>query len=149
MAGAETTGPLAARANLFEGATWYLCCEGEPPAPLAEVVTALGALPRTCEPAAHDRMVAELSHLPQALAWLLAAGWRATGLTGAEGGPVAREFARLARSSPQLWDEILTANREALAPAVRRLGVRALELATALEATGADEAGRTVKEWLT
>jgi prephenate dehydrogenase len=146
MAGAESAGPGAARASLFEDAPWYLCGPGAPPGPLLELLRDLGARARECEASEHDRMVAALSHVPQVLAWLLRRDWHAAGWSEADGGPAAREFARLARSSPQLWADVLLANRGEVAAALRRLAGGAGELAGALEDADARRARRRIEE---
>jgi len=132
MAGLAGSGPGAARADLFEGAPWYLCPEGEPPATLLPLLAALGARVVRAEAAAHDRAAARLSHVPQLLAWVQARRWAEAGLSGTDGGPVARELARLAASPRALWADILMSNRDAVADALGGLGQDAERLAEAL-----------------
>ena len=127
MAGSEKSGVDAARADLFNGATWALTAtEMTNPEALGRVrdmAVGVGAHVREFSPEAHDRAVAVTSHLPHVLAYALAA---------VAGGRVAEEpqlfdlaagsFAsgtRVAHSDPDLWVEIALANRKALAEAVR------------------------------
>ena len=68
-------GPEGARADLFEGATWFLTphatTESARYRDVHAFVTSLGALPVAIDPEAHDRLLALVSHLPHALANLL------------------------------------------------------------------------------
>ncbi|HYP47480.1 MAG TPA: prephenate dehydrogenase/arogenate dehydrogenase family protein, partial [Thermoleophilaceae bacterium] len=77
IAGAETAGVEHARAELFQGAVWYLTplehSEGLLYERLHRLVVALGARPVAIDPATHDRVVAVFSHLPHVLANLLVA----------------------------------------------------------------------------
>ena len=137
LAGAEATGVAHARADLFEGATWYLTpLPGTPGVlyeRLARFVAGLGAVPTAIGPADHDRLMAVVSHLPHVVANLLVA--QAAEALGGETlpatGPSFRDATRVAGSNPQLWAQIYSANREGLGAQiddlVRRLGeVRAL-----------------------
>ena len=134
LAGAEAAGVEHARADLFDGATWYLT----PPAGasgilyerLHRLVVALGARPTAIEPDVHDRVIAAVSHLPHVLANVLVA--QAARALGAEEtmpatGPSFRDATRVAGAHPALWAGIYTGNRDALArqveEAIERLGV--------------------------
>jgi len=132
LAGAEATGVAHARADLFEGATWYLTPRAESPGVLyerlARFVAGLGAVPTAIAPDDHDRLMAAVSHLPHVVANLLVA--QATealdGETLPATGPSFRDATRVAGSNPELWAQIYTANRAALGAQiddlVRRLG---------------------------
>jgi prephenate dehydrogenase len=137
LAGAEATGVEHARADLFEGATWYLTPRAATPGVLyerlARFVAGLGAAPTAIAPDDHDRLMAAVSHLPHVVANLLVA--QATealvGETLPATGPSFRDATRVAGSNPELWAQIYTANRAALGAQIddlaRRLGeVRAL-----------------------
>ena len=137
LAGAEATGVAHARADLFEGATWYLTPRLATPGVLyerlARFVAGLGAVPTAIAPADHDRLMAVVSHLPHVVANLLVA--QAAEALGGETlpatGPSFRDATRVAGSNPALWAQIYSANRDALGTQiddlVRRLGeVRAL-----------------------
>ena len=75
IAGMETRGAQNARAELFEGATWYLTplAETEPARlrDLHRLLAALGATPVAIDAGVHDRLLAVTSHLPHVLANLL------------------------------------------------------------------------------
>jgi prephenate dehydrogenase len=77
LAGAETAGVENARADLFEGARWYLTPTERSSGPLYErlqgVVAGLGARPQAIDPAVHDRLMATVSHLPHVVANALVA----------------------------------------------------------------------------
>lgn len=86
-----------------------------PPAALALVERlwqAAGCRTGRMDPAAHDRAVAEASHLPHVLACCAA-----TGLS-AQAAPVAssgfRDTTRVAAGDPRLWADILLYNRQAV-----------------------------------
>jgi len=125
MAGREVGGAESARADLFQSRTWVYIpndLDGNPVDP--ELLTyglwlikALGAVPVAMQAAEHDRAVALISHLPQAVASLLAgqliSGDRAAlELSGAG----LRDTTRIAASDPALWDEILASNSAEIAP---------------------------------
>jgi prephenate dehydrogenase len=151
MAGSERGGVEAARADLFEGATWVLCDHlTPPPCPplrfgegvggrgqptpalerLAAWVTALGAVPVTMDAETHDQVVAAISHLPHVAAAALVNAVAASGLDRA----VLRTFiaggftstSRIASSPPELWRDICLTNRSAVLEALA-LHRRALE----------------------
>ena len=137
LAGAESTGVAHARADLFDGATWYLTprerTAGVLYERLARFVAGLGAVPTAIDPADHDRLMAAVSHLPHVVANLLVA--QAAEALGGETipatGPSFRDATRVAGANPALWDQIYRANASALGSQiddlVRRLGeVRAL-----------------------
>jgi prephenate dehydrogenase len=120
MAGGASRGPAEARANLFEGARWYLCAE-DPPELLLDLIYAVAARPAFMEAAEHDELMARLSHAPQLAAWAFASSWKRHGADPARGGPVARELARIASSDPGLWIEIAEENRAPILRALQEL----------------------------
>src|SRR5256885_6742482 len=78
LAGAETAGVAYARADLFDGATWYLTPTASTSGLLYErlhrALTGLGARPAAIDPDTHDRVMAAVSHLPHVLANVLVDG---------------------------------------------------------------------------
>src|SRR5205085_745098 len=72
LAGAETSGVEFARADLFEGVTWYLTPVATTSGLLYErlhrILRGLGARPAAIEPETHDAILAAVSHLPHVLA---------------------------------------------------------------------------------
>ncbi len=75
LAGSESSGVQHARADLFEGATWYLVpherSHGTRFEQVHRVVSALGARPVTIDAETHDQLMATVSHLPHVLANVL------------------------------------------------------------------------------
>ena len=126
LAGAETAGVENAREDLFEGARWYLTptdrSSGLLYDRLQRTLSGIGARPQAIDPAAHDRLMATISHLPHVLANALAAE-AAAELTRdserlPEAGPSFRDMTRVAGSNPEIWADIFLANREAVADSV-------------------------------
>ena len=121
IAGAEQSGALAARADLYLGRKVVLT-------PLPEnsqddvlkvrhAWEACGAVVSELMPAQHDEVFAAVSHLPHLLSFALVhdlaqrdnkdllLSFAASGF---------RDFTRIAASSPEMWRDICMANREAL-----------------------------------
>jgi prephenate dehydrogenase len=141
VAGSEAHGPAHARAELFEGATWFLtpvaATDPQRYRTLHGFVGSLGAVPVAVDPDAHDRLLALTSHLPHALANVLlnhAGGTRVEGHEplAAAGGSL-RDMTRVAGANPRIWVDIFLENAPALRSALaehRRL-VEQLEAALA------------------
>jgi prephenate dehydrogenase len=148
LAGAETAGVEHARADLFEGATWYLTpARGSTAGVLYErlhrLLTSFGARPTAIDPETHDRLMAGVSHLPHVLANLLVA--QASGLVGGEGSPrlpaVGRSFrdaTRVAGANSAIWTDIYISNADALIAGIDELDVRLGEVRAALAAGDAE-----------
>jgi prephenate dehydrogenase len=133
MAGSERTGVGHADARLLHGAPWILCPAGRGAALpwVRRVIGRLGARPVVMGAGRHDRVVAHLSHLPQAVSLALAlAADRGAGRPGRGlAGPAFRQMTRVAESAPALWRGIFRTNaaetRRALARFERELrGIR-------------------------
>jgi prephenate dehydrogenase len=141
MAGSHHRGMPHARADLFEGA---VCVVTETPdaaaaARVTEFWQALGARVVRRTALQHDAEVAWVSHLPHLLAFAFAGSLAAAPAAAAElAGAGFRDFTRIARSDAELWADILTANRKALAAPLGAAGARLEELARALEAGDAE-----------
>src|SRR5579884_3788576 len=75
LAGAESAGVRYARADLFEGATWYLTPTERTSGILYErlhrMLHRFGARPAAIDPQTHDMILATVSHLPHVLANVL------------------------------------------------------------------------------
>jgi prephenate dehydrogenase len=140
LAGAETAGVEHARADLFEGATWYLTpAKGATAGVLYErlhrLLASFGARPTAIDVDTHDRLMACVSHLPHVLANLLVAQ-AATLLAGEQGpadtppprmpavGPSFRDATRVAGANSAIWTDIYMSNRGALIAAVDRLSAQ-------------------------
>jgi len=147
LAGAETAGVENARADLFEGTRWYLTPGERDGGPgyerLRETIAGLGACPQAIDAAAHDRLMATVSHLPHVLANALA-GQAAGELTGGgerlpDVGPSFRDATRVAGSNPAIWADIYTDNADAVLAAIDDIVARLGE-ARELIASGDSEA---------
>ncbi|HEX2015232.1 MAG TPA: prephenate dehydrogenase/arogenate dehydrogenase family protein [Solirubrobacteraceae bacterium] len=122
LAGAETAGVEHARADLFEGATWYLTPGPRTSGVLYErlhrALSALGAQPAAIDPATHDRLMATVSHLPHVLANVLvgqaAQELRQGGEAMPATGPSFRDATRVAGANRAIWTDIYLSNRDAL-----------------------------------
>ncbi|HEV3378668.1 MAG TPA: prephenate dehydrogenase/arogenate dehydrogenase family protein [Thermoleophilaceae bacterium] len=141
IAGAETAGVEHARADLFQGAAWYLTplahSEGLLYERLHRFVVDIGARPVAVDPGTHDRLVAVFSHLPHVLANVLAS--QAAGRLGGQGealrqvGPSFRDMTRVAGANTAMWADIYRENRAALAGELRDFAGRLDEVIALLE----------------
>jgi prephenate dehydrogenase len=154
VSGSEARGAEHARAELFDGATWFLT-------PLAETdparyrlvhgfVSALGATPVAVDPQAHDRLVALTSHLPHALANLLVNQAGATRVEGHEplaaAGGSLRDMTRVAGANPRIWVDIFVENAASLRESLAEHRRRVEQLEAALDAGDAGFLARWVGE---
>jgi prephenate dehydrogenase len=107
MAGLELSGPEAANADLFRDAPFFFCPVKSTPAGALEYVEALAkainAVPHIISPEEHDRLVAQISHLPQIISTLLA---DQTAAHKELAGPGLRSMTRLAGSPFHVWRDI-------------------------------------------
>lgn len=137
LAGAETAGVGNARADLFEGARWYLTpterSGGLLYDRLQRTVAGLGARPQAIDAAAHDRLMATVSHLPHVVANVLVAQAAAELTLDSERmpevGPSFRDTTRVAGSNPAIWGDIFASNRESVAEAIDAVVARLREAA--------------------
>jgi len=123
LAGAETSGVEHARADLFDGATWYLTPTATTSGVLYErlhrLLYGIGARPCAIDADTHDRILASVSHLPHVLANVLVAS--AAGALEAGGerlpatGPSFRDATRVAGAPSAIWTDIYLSNSDALA----------------------------------
>ncbi|MEO6399069.1 MAG: prephenate dehydrogenase/arogenate dehydrogenase family protein, partial [Tepidiformaceae bacterium] len=144
MAGREQSGPEAATADLFQGATWAIT-----PSPKADeqavsivlgFVESLGAAAMYIDPAEHDQYAAAVSHLPLLLSVALfrmvrdSVGWEDASLLA---GPGFKDMTRLASGDPTMSRDIMLTNREAVVHWIGRLEEE-LALAKKAISTGDD-----------
>ena len=155
VCGSEAHGPAHARADLFEGASWFLT-PGPQTAPETHrlvhgFVSSLGATPVAVDPLVHDRLVALTSHFPHALANLLvnqAGASRIDGhepLAAAAGGSL-RDMTRVAGANPRIWVDIFLENSLALRDALGEHRRRIEQLEHALDAGDAGFLARWIAE---
>ena len=120
LSGREKSGPLAARADLFEGRPWVLTPAHDTRRDVLnralELVSLCGSVPVLMDPVEHDHAVALISHAPHLVSALMAARLEHASEEAARiAGQGVRDVTRIAAGDPGLWREILTANAEAVA----------------------------------
>ncbi|WP_181803805.1 prephenate dehydrogenase [Streptomyces shenzhenensis] len=148
LSGAERSGPLAARADLFEQHSWVLTPTADTDTDTLnaalELVSLCGAVPVLMGAAAHDRAVALVSHAPHVVASLVAMQLaRAEERSVSLAGPGVRDLTRIAAADPVLWADILGANANAVADLLDELAADLDSAVTGLRAMAAtDEAKR-------
>ena len=142
MAGSEKSGLEAARVNLFENAVTIispdLCQDKAVLERLTEFWREAGSIPLFVDVPTHDRLVAAVSHLPHLLAAILmmhVAEFASDGLAFVGNG--FRDSTRIAAGSPELWKEILLANRSDLLTNLYRFRDTLNETIGVLEASDA------------
>jgi prephenate dehydrogenase len=124
LAGAETSGVAHARADLFDGATWYLTpsrvSEGVRYERLHRLIADVGAQPTAVDPRVHDRIMASVSHLPHVLANVLVSHAAETlaGEAVPATGPSFRDMTRVAGANSRVWADIYRANADAVVSAI-------------------------------
>lgn len=142
LAGAEQGGAGAARADMFEGAAWYLTpthrTSGIALEHVHRLLAGLGARPSVIEAEAHDRAMATVSHLPHVLANVLVA---LAGDAPSATGPSFRDATRVAGANPGLWAGIYAGNAQALGEEIDRT-VAALQ-----DVRGRLGAGESLEGW--
>ncbi len=137
LAGAETAGVRNARADLFEGARWYLTpterSGGVLYDRLQRAVSDLGARPQAIDAETHDRLMATVSHLPHVVANVLVSQAAAELTRDSERmpevGPSFRDTTRVAGANPAIWSDIFLTNSDAVASAIEDAGERLREAA--------------------
>lgn len=149
MAGAESSGLSAARADLFEGAAWALCPAADTTAAAMDgvgaLVNGLGAHPVVLDAARHDHAVACISHLPQlmavALLNLVAEDGDASDLLSLAGRGF-RDMTRVGSSPFGTWRDVLAENRAPVQEALHRLSALLEKMDTDLHDGGESLAAR-------
>lgn len=147
IAGTEHSGAAASFATLYRGKRCILTpTEHTDPAALATVEhlwRLTGADVCSMEPGHHDRIFAEISHLPHMAAYALV---HAVGTADVEGENVLsytaggfRDFTRIASSDPVMWRDISLMNREALLASIDGFSASLAELRRRID--HGDEAG--------
>jgi cyclohexadieny/prephenate dehydrogenase len=141
MAGSHERGMAAARVDLFEGAPCVVTDADDPEARqrVVEFWRALGSTVVLRDAAGHDAEVAWTSHLPHLLAFAFAHALAGAPEDAREvAGSGFRDFTRIAWSDPELWADILTANRKAVAAPVGAVSASLTAIARAIDAGDAD-----------
>ena len=142
IAGTEHTGAAASFATLYRGRRCILTPTERTDAAALELVSRLwrlaGADVCYMEPGHHDRIFAEISHLPHMAAYALV---HAVGTADVEGENVLsytaggfRDFTRIASSDPAMWRDIALMNRNALLQSIDGFSASMAELRRRIEA---------------
>jgi len=150
LAGAETAGVGNARADLFEGATWYLTPTAGTSGVLYErlhrTLAGLGARPAAIDAEIHDRLLANVSHLPHVLANVLVTQAAQALADERERlpatGPSFRDATRVAGANPAIWTDIYLSNQDALVAEIDELVRRLEEVRASLADSDADAIAR-------
>jgi prephenate dehydrogenase len=146
MAGSEKRGGEFAKADLFQKAHCILTpIAGTDPAALNEVEEfwrMLGMRLSRLSPEEHDRLLAEVSHLPHAVAAAVVAMQSEAGLKLS--GPGFRDATRIAGGDGGLWRDIFLDNRDNMIASIRRLQEELNGLLANLEKGDAE----AIRQWL-
>jgi cyclohexadieny/prephenate dehydrogenase len=141
MAGSHQRGLTHAREDLFEGCACIVMADADqaPRERVARFWRALGCRVVWRDAARHDADVAWMSHVPHALAFAFAAALeRAPEGSFEVQGSGFRDFTRIARSDPELWADILSANRKAMAAPLQAASRSLADLSRLLEEEDAE-----------
>jgi len=137
IAGSERAGAGAADVELFHGAPCVVTPTAATPRAAVARVRALwegvGARVHEMSPAAHDRALAYVSHLPHVVAYALVRALDDAQLAALSGGSW-RDATRVAESKPELWCDILLANAEAVIAATDAFAAQLTALRAAVVA---------------
>lgn len=122
LAGSEKTGPLFARADLFDNRTVVVTPTRRSDPEAVQLIerfwSLLGSHVQQMSPQAHDQTMAAISHLPHLLASALAAS------TSARDRPLAStgwlDTTRIAAGDVELWRQIFTDNRDPVLDSLRQ-----------------------------
>jgi prephenate dehydrogenase len=141
MCGKEVAGLAAAEAGLFAGQTFILCrsrrSDREAQSVAEAMVAAVGARPLWLAPDQHDRLVAQISHLP----YFVAAALMADAALAAQSSDYLwqvsasgfHDTTRLAGSDPRMMRDIALTNRPAILAALLQYRRRLDEVLALLE----------------
>ncbi|MCF6244428.1 MAG: prephenate dehydrogenase [Sulfurovum sp.] len=121
MTGTEKFGPTAALANLYQNKTVVLCDiekSGELQQNIAkDIFTSIGMSLVYMDAKEHDKHAAYISHMPHALSYALAnsvMGQEASTSIIALAGGGFKDMSRIAKSSPDMWEDIFRQNKDNL-----------------------------------
>jgi prephenate dehydrogenase len=147
LAGREISGPLGARADLFDGRPWVLtptAATGRDALNRAlELISLCGAVPVVMDAADHDHAVALISHAPHLVAAIMAARLEHASEDAARvAGPGVRDVTRIAAGDPALWEEILASNASAVADVLDEYATDLAKAVASLRALAADDADK-------
>jgi len=139
MAGSQHSGPVTARADLFQDRTWVITPHRRS-APLSvervhDLAEDCGAVTVVMDVDDHDAAVARVSHLPHLMSVLMAGHLTSVPerhlLLAGQG---LRDVTRVAGGDPGLWEQIVGANSEAVLSELRSVADELSRVIKALEA---------------
>ncbi|MFF9003585.1 prephenate dehydrogenase [Streptomyces achromogenes] len=150
LAGTERSGPLAARADLFEGRPWVLtpsAATGQEVLNSAlELVALCDGMPVLMDAGVHDHAVALISHAPHLVSSLLAARLAHAGEESIRlSGQGVADVTRIAAGDARLWGDILASNASAVADVLDAFAIsvgRTIDALRAVSDADADPAKR-------
>lgn len=146
IAGTEHSGAAAAFSSLYRGKRCIITPSSSSDNKATQIVTRLwqatGAGVCIMDPEHHDRIFAEISHLPHIVAYALV---HAVGTADVEGENVLsysaggfRDFTRIASSDPVMWRDIALMNRVALLKSIDGFSASLAELRQKVEKSDAE-----------
>src|SRR3954470_19523870 len=149
IAGSESASVQHARADLFQGAAWYLTPSARSSGVLYErlhgLLVSFGARPVALDADSHDRLLATVSHLPHVLANVLVSQAARTVDREDEPlprvGPSFRDATRVVGANSRIWTDIYIQNAEAIADEVDATITQLTEVASALRTGDASAIG--------
>jgi prephenate dehydrogenase len=149
IAGTENSGAAAAFPDLFRGRNVILTPQPETSARATSLVRqaweACGARVTRLEAEDHDMVLAAVSHLPHVIAYALVSMLASRGnpgrLFGLSAGGL-RDTVRIAGSSPEMWADICSANRDALLAVLEDYENALEEMRAAIESGDSDQLKR-------
>lgn len=146
LAGSEKSGPQQCNDILFVGKRVLVTpvtATGEQLARLTNWWEALGARVDTIDSLEHDRILAQTSHLPHLVAFVLARSlpgeWKEFTATGF------RDTTRIAAGSPEIWGPIFQTNRSMLLEAMDRFEREWAQWRQTVEAGDVEGLGQSIK----
>jgi prephenate dehydrogenase len=154
MAGREIGGAPAAQNDLFRGRAWIITntgAIGEEQAGrgsvlrVQEFIESLGADIFFMSSYEHDRLMAQISHVPQILSTLLAGHLSGSKAEIELAGQGFRDMTRLAASDPLLWSEILVNNREEIIRDLLLIGEAIEEIGAAITSANGEKIAEIFK----
>ncbi len=148
MAGSEQNGLAAASPDLFENAACLLTNDEQVAAGRAAALErfwqGVGCRTTWMSAAAHDELVARISHLPHIVAASAARICLKHPGDGRFGGGGLRDTTRVASGNAEMWAEILTENRQALLEPLRETIADLSEILAMLESGDQEQ----TRKWL-
>ncbi len=148
MAGSEKSGLSAADKFLFQNAAYVLTPQPHMPTEIVEelqqLISAIGARVVIMDAQEHDQVVARVSHLPHLMSTALVNNLQDKPHAIALAGGGLRDTTRTAASDPELWEDILMLNAEAVTHELKGMLELFQKYLTALEA----ENGGKIKPYL-